>query len=147
VICQGCEKDQDDGEFYWIDRDKRILRSKNCKTCRSEYNQDWYSRNKVKHMADVARNSARATEERREVIRRAKEKPCADCGLSYPFYVMDFDHVRGTKVRSISQMINGHKYSIARLLAEIAKCDVVCSNCHRERTFSRLGLTDKALAS
>jgi len=49
---------------------------------------------------------------------------------------MDFDHVRGEKVLSISAMV--HKgFSWESILAEIAKCDVVCSNCHRIRTAAR----------
>ena len=60
--------------------------------------------------------------------------PCADCGRSYPAYVMDFDHVRGTKSVGISLMFS---YSWQTILAEIAKCDLVCANCHRIRTFER----------
>lgn len=70
----------------------------------------------------------------REVMRRAKDKPCQDCGIKYPAYVMDFDHVRGDKVRKVSGLTNG---STSVILAEIAKCDVVCANCHRQRTFER----------
>jgi len=33
----------------------------------------------------------------RDIINAAKSRPCADCGISYPFYVMTFDHVRGEK--------------------------------------------------
>lgn len=39
------------------------------------------------------------------------------------------------------------RYNIERLREEIAKCEVVCACCHRIRTFARLGLTDKMLAS
>lgn len=70
----------------------------------------------------------------RDIMRGAKDKPCEDCGIKYPPYVMDFDHVRGEKVRKVSGLTNG---STAVILAEIAKCDVVCANCHRERTFQR----------
>jgi hypothetical protein len=34
-----------------------------------------------------------------------------------------------------------------KLRKEIAKCEVVCACCHRIRTFTLLGLTDKMLAS
>ena len=54
----------------------------------------------------------------------------------YPYYVMDFDHVDGDKLMMSSDLVNFG--GTAKLLAELAKCDVVCSNCHRERTFRRL---------
>lgn len=75
-----------------------------------------------------ARNMARLTE--------AKNKPCMDCGGSFPAVCMDFDHVRGNKVGNISTMA-GQALSPERIEAEIAKCDVVCSNCHRIRTDAR----------
>lgn len=68
------------------------------------------------------------------VIAAAKQVPCADCGESYPPFVMDFDH-RGDKEFDIGMAPT--RVSMSRLLAEIAKCDVVCANCHRFRTFAR----------
>lgn len=67
-------------------------------------------------------------------VRALKEaSPCVDCSVSYPFYVMDFDHVRGQKIGSISRMLNAN-LSLGTILEEIQKCDLVCANCHRERT-------------
>lgn len=54
--------------------------------------------------------------------------------MSYPSYVMDFDHIKGTKIGALSRMAGDGK-PLASILAEIAKCDVVCANCHRLRTF------------
>ena len=73
----------------------------------------------------------------RELVRKAKAHPCVDCGKSYPTYVMDFDH-RGDQPKDmmISRMVLG--WGTVRLEAEIAKCDLVCANCHRERTHRRL---------
>ena len=65
-----------------------------------------------------------------------KQKPCIDCGVQYLPCVMDFDHRdRKTKIAGINQMINLHSYSKDKILAEINKCDLVCANCHRIRTF------------
>lgn len=69
-------------------------------------------------------------------VQSKKDVPCADCGIKYPHYVMDFDHVRGEKEFPLCEAANKAP-SMARINAEIAKCDVVCSNCHRERTFQR----------
>ena len=60
-----------------------------------------------------------------------KAAPCADCGGRFPPEAMDFDHVRGEKTWSICQMRN---YTISRIKEEMAKCDLVCANCHRIRT-------------
>ena len=70
------------------------------------------------------------------IVRDAKSVPCADCEVSYPHYVMDFDHSRGEKLFTIATKPPG--ISEARLRAEIEKCDVVCANCHRIRTFQRI---------
>lgn len=65
-----------------------------------------------------------------------KRKPCMDCGATYPHYVMDFDHRnKNTKVDSINRMINIHMYSKKKIIEEIGKCDLVCANCHRIRTY------------
>ena len=72
----------------------------------------------------------------REIKKKAKDKPCADCGVKYPHYVMQFDHVRGKKVITIGSATA--KINSAKALhKEIAKCEVVCANCHAERTYVR----------
>ena len=58
--------------------------------------------------------------EKREWLRAQKNVPCADCGNSYPYYVMDFDHLDPeTKVCNVGQLLNR---SWDRLKAEVAKC-------------------------
>lgn len=61
---------------------------------------------------------------------------CADCGGRFPAIVMEFDHVRGRKKFTVSNRVHGHT-GLAPVLAEIAKCDLVCANCHRVRTWKR----------
>jgi hypothetical protein len=68
----------------------------------------------------------------RELIAAAKNQPCADCGGTFPLVCMDFDH-RDPALKSFT-IAQGLQRSHEALLAEIAKCDVVCSNCHRLRT-------------
>jgi hypothetical protein len=63
-----------------------------------------------------------------------------DCGQTFPPECMDFDHVRGKKCAAVGTL-RGHKLSF--LAAEIAKCDLVCSNCHRIRTRQRAKGSDK----
>ena len=83
------------------------------------------------------RKSVRATYEKRYAVRRAiiaaaKAQPCADCHRHFPGYVMDLDHVRGKKCFEVG---SATFYALKKLYAEIAKCDPVCANCHRVRTF------------
>lgn len=74
----------------------------------------------------------------REMIYELKSKtPCSDCLIKYPPYVMEFDHIveKGIKVDDISHMIGG---KIEDILLEIEKCEIVCANCHRKRSWKRL---------
>jgi hypothetical protein len=81
----------------------------------------------------VIEQSRMTREKRREAIRKLKSKPCMDCGVQYPYYVMDFDH-KGDKVAKVSFLSKGAPMEV--VLKEIAKCDLVCANCHRIRTYS-----------
>lgn len=75
-------------------------------------------------------------EEARVAIREAKSAPCLDCGHSYPYYVMDLDH-RPDEIKSHVVNRMPGRFGLKKVLAEIAKCDAVCSNCHRIRTYAR----------
>ena len=90
---------------------------------------------------ELYRNVRRAKQLRtKEHIRKYKDRPCADCEQTYPFYVMDFDHRPGeNKKFKIAAWLarNAAKTDWSEVEAEIAKCDVVCANCHRIRTHER----------
>lgn len=66
------------------------------------------------------------------VIQAAKDRPCMDCGVKYPPHVMDFDHKTDKKFLVSRAVAKG--VGLWTLNTEISKCEVVCSNCHRERT-------------
>jgi hypothetical protein len=88
-------------------------------------NPDVYSAKRVKRQRELA-----------SLIHAAKDRPCADCGGKFPHYVMDFDHRDGEeKLFNVGRGRMGK----ARVIAEMAKCDVICANCHRIRTAIRSG--------
>jgi hypothetical protein len=61
---------------------------------------------------------------------------CVDCGYREHPVAMDFDHLPGTKkLFNVSQAL---WRPLAKVLAEIEKCEVVCANCHRIRTYRRM---------
>jgi hypothetical protein len=71
----------------------------------------------------------------RDYVHEIKNRtPCTDCGTQYPYYVTDFDHL-GDKNTTVSQLIN--KGSLQKVKEEIRKCELVCSNCHKKRTYKR----------
>lgn len=60
-------------------------------------------------------------------VRAVKEaSPCTDCGVKYPHYVMDFDHIpgRGEKISKVRDMVAG-RVSLEMVKAEIEKCELV----------------------
>ncbi len=75
---------------------------------------------------------------------------CVDCGIRSPHpEIYDFDHVGDVKHSNVSAFMTSGTWE--GMLAEIAKCEVVCANCHRIRTASRpavgFGLDRKSKAS
>jgi hypothetical protein len=104
-----------------------------CKECNARYHRQRYEQDK---RAYVARN--REYRNRlKAIIRAAKAKPCADCGKRYPSYVMDFDHRPGERKVGTLTALASRGLCEENIRLEIAKCDVVCANCHRKRTHRR----------
>ena len=90
----------------------------------------YYQRNKeaIKEKARI-----RLSEFRDKIISIKEQNPCIDCGIKYPYYIMEFDHLRDKK-HEVSEMVS---YSWKRVLEEISKCEIVCANCHSSRTHLR----------
>lgn len=73
---------------------------------------------------------------KRAYLQKIKQNfPCMDCGENYPYWVMDFDH-RGDKLFGLGGGALA-LYSWDQILEEVKKCDIVCANCHRDRTHTR----------
>lgn len=69
-----------------------------------------------------------------------EENPCLDCEEYYPYFVMDYHHRDPeTKERCIATMVQ-RGVRLDKILQEIDKCDLLCSNCHRLREFYARGL-------
>ena len=98
----------------------------------TEFGNDKY---KVDNLSSACKkcNSIRQAKrdyDRREFINSFKNKPCVRCGVMYPPYVMDFHHRDpAEKAFNLSKARNK---PIDKIIEEVAKCDILCANCHRE---------------
>lgn len=83
-----------------------------------------------------ARNLCRMSRRRAELttyINELKTAPCTKCRRCFPPCCMDYDHVRGQKRAPVAILV-ARCVSVETLLAEIAKCELLCANCHRVKT-------------
>ena len=98
----------------------------------------WYPKNREKHISYVRRNKDRVIE---FIEQYKRARSCVDCGFlgkDFP-YVLDFDHIdisssKKFNIGSWSRAV----LSIEAIELEIKKCELVCANCHRKRTFSKI---------
>jgi len=113
-------------ERNWVDnnRDKHNARSRQYRAER--YRQD----GRYREVGPIAKAL-------KEWMNEIKSQPCFDCGQSFEVCCMDFDHREGKeKSYNVASMF-AHHYSRELIEVEIAKCDLVCANCHRIRTRDR----------
>lgn len=90
------------------------------------YNQTWYKKNKVK----VCDRTKKRKKDLLVWITDLKSTlKCEKCGESH-IATLDFHHTKDKDI-SISQAV-GDGWSKERILKEIKKCVVLCSNCHRK---------------
>ena len=84
----------------------------------------------------AASRAKRAAAARTRLAAYLADRSCVDCG-ERDACVLDFDHV-GEKRELVSALVaRGARW--ARIVEEIAECEVRCANCHRRVTAQRAG--------
>jgi hypothetical protein len=122
-------------DFMWSNKAKGE-RDCYCRPCRAVYKKAHYNANKQRYIENArVWNDKLAIERGNWLLDYFETHPCVDCGETDPV-VLEFDHLRDKRF-NISDGIANKPWAL--VLAEIAKCDVVCANCHRRRTARRGG--------
>lgn len=94
-------------------------------------------RSQVSHREETRAAKRRIIERNRAHVNAIKlAAGCVECGYKEHAELLEFDHVRGVKVANVSRLAF-HGASLARIDAEIAKCELVCQHHHRLRTLAR----------
>jgi hypothetical protein len=132
--CSRCRQWLPVGEFS-VNRAKRDGLQNNCRTCQRDYVRGHYAANHWYYIDKAKRGKQKQRSAYRRLLVELKQVACMDCGGMFPPWAMDFDHVRGVKLFNLSR---GSGRGRRGMLAEVSKCDIVCSNCHRDRTQRRL---------
>lgn len=102
----------------------------------AEYHRNWYHSQTPEWKAAKIAQTVKRRKERYEFVWAYKsEHPCVDCGEADPI-VLDFDHIGDDKLGNIADLV-ARAVGWDRILAEIAKCEVRCANCHRRVTYYR----------
>ena len=104
-----------------------------CKPCRKTYDSAYHLRVRPKRIAQ--KKAAHG-----ELVAwhwALKDKPCTDCGVTFHPVAMQWDHLPGQKkLTEVGEMLRAN-FSRKTVLTEIAKCELVCANCHAVRTHRR----------
>lgn len=144
--CRMCGERKPPDEFYRA-KDRRDGLQGACKSCMREYKRKRAERHPERIRAshhrwreDNAEHERTYTRARRLERRNAldaikRTQGCADCGTTEGD--LHFDHRPGTV--KLFNVAHGVGHSWAKLLAEIAKCDVRCSPCHGKRHAAERG--------
>jgi len=131
-ICTVCKIEKEETAFNWKNKANN-KRQSSCRQCTKEQvdgtrkNADGTIKTKYSYPLQV--------KQRKYIIRqwfneKKSKLSCMLCGFSHPA-VLDFHHRDPlSKTLEISKMVD-HGFAYDKIEQEIAKCDVLCSNCHR----------------
>ena len=135
-ICSRCKTPKDADEFS-KNRTKSDGLNNVCKLCNKAYQKKYYRDNYEECRENLRKSNQRLRKRIREFVYEKKGAPCTDCKVQYSPWVMQFDHVSEDKLDDVARMA-GQGRPIEKIQLEIDKCEVVCANCHAERTHNRL---------
>jgi hypothetical protein len=137
MLCSKCKLPKPENELVWKKDGKR---HGYCLECKRAYAKEHYKRNAAVYKA----RAKQWTKAHRKWLQDLKTATCADCKLPHPYWRMHFDHLRDKRGEISLLMRSVGKSTI---LEEIAKCDLVCANCHADRTHARMHEKRKAASA
>lgn len=113
---------------------KPITKGSFCADHRKAYQKGYFS----DHVVEKSASAAQRKRDLQDWYRTLKTgKACAICGGIFQPVCMDYDHLPGhRKFMEVSKMVR-LGYEKEKILAEIAKCQLLCANCHRLLTHER----------
>lgn len=127
--CYKCGQVKTELEFYRKKSTKDGLQT-HCKDCHKVLFREYYKANKVRHRRAVSERSKKHVSRLLADIDLIKrENGCQRCHEHDP-KCLDFHHVDATEKEFNIARMRG--WARERIFAEIAKCCVLCSNCHRK---------------
>lgn len=132
-ICSKCGIEKSLDDFA----NKNGKKESRCKECKNAYYREYWKRPGTwdKHKQRVASNRKTYATKNQLLVLDRLASGCVDCGES-DVRVLEFDHLpEFQKLANVSSLVSG---SSDKLIEEMNKCDVVCANCHKRRTYSRL---------
>lgn len=130
--CSKCLRILDESEFNWKFRNIKL--QYHCKKCSREYVKNHYKNNLKYYLNKAHKRNAMVKERACAYLGPyLLSHPCVDCGET-DILVLEFDHKdRNMKEGEIRHIIQNGA-TLQKVIREVEKCDVRCSNCHRRKT-------------
>lgn len=130
--CNKCDQEKSETDFA---ASKKYGKQPWCRQCQKKSHKAYYQKNK-QHFIEYKESVKR--QRQKQLLTYMQEQGCKDCGIKDPL-VLEFDHIDPeTKIESVCKLLQkGRK--METILAEVAKCEVRCCNCHRRRTIQQFG--------
>lgn len=98
-----------------------------------KYRRDWYAKNQERGKKSV---SCRRQQIREWIADLKLGKKCSHCPETHPA-CLDYHHRDpAEKEINVSQIAGRKGWGQKRVLEEVAKCDLLCANCHRKLHWS-----------
>lgn len=128
--CGRCGLAKDVNEFH----KRGASRQTWCKSCRRDYDAQYWRMTRDERL----RRRKERVADRVTWYRELKSAmACTDCSGVFHHAAMHWDHLPGTtKTCEVSELFR-RGFRCRTILDEIAKCELVCANCHAVRTFNR----------
>jgi hypothetical protein len=137
--CSKCGENKQFSSFYFRKKGPRKGQYyEKCKDCMKIRGREYYHKNHNRQLNLAINRTRKYLNAGLTFLAKEKNKPCVDCGKYFPPWVMDFDHKdKKLKFANVAWLRRFH--DLAKVKKEIEKCEIVCANCHRNRTFKLSG--------
>lgn len=136
IKCSSCKESKPESEYNFRNKETGLKQTR-CKNCTRASSYSHYKKHSKDYISrSKKRNKQQHIDNRLKMKDYLLDKECCDCHEKDPV-VLQFDHVRGEKLRPISVMVA--RCSWEKVLREIEKCDIRCANCHLRKTARDFG--------
>lgn len=140
--CANCKRELPVASFAFRNKSKGI-RGHECRDCHSERFKSWYGRHAYSER-DRLKQSKLA--KRKWLVEYKVARKCERCGEDHPA-CLEFHHLNSDdKDIDLGRAVVAG-WSIARMLEEIAKCILLCANCHRKLHYDAASSSGKTADS